>query len=173
MWVWWGCMEFNISSTALLPFPTCKDFSVITLLDSEAGQRVGLKPSLPFLRAECELKTWWYSSEPLRVGGGALLRVPVVFSAGLPSEVRGSRGPGPWEYSPGSLPDKLVFSLHLLPLTDWLSLYSTLGGSSCSNSKARHVTHRFRMPADLLATDLRSPVGMQEVNHLRALDSCV
>lgn len=51
-----GHMEFNISSTVLLPFPTRKDFSVITLLDSGAGWRVDTFPSLPVLRTQCELK---------------------------------------------------------------------------------------------------------------------
>lgn len=37
-------MEFNISLADLLPFPTCKDFSVIMLLDS--GQPVDVPPPL-------------------------------------------------------------------------------------------------------------------------------
>lgn len=34
---------------ALLPFPTCKDFSVITLLDSRPEQFEDIHPSLPLL----------------------------------------------------------------------------------------------------------------------------
>lgn len=172
--------EFNVSSMALLPFPTCKELRVITLFDS--GQHVDIHPSLPFLQAECELRTWWCSSKPLRGRGGLLLQpvCSVVASSSLqcwPS-IRGLRLLGSQPLPLRILSrqfalHKLSFALHFLSSSDWLSLYSSLWVPPARNSNGQHITHPFRMPAELLATDLRSPEGMQEVNHLPALDSCV
>lgn len=175
----WGAIEFNISSTALLPFPTCNDFCVITLLDGGARQRVDIHPLLPFLLAECELKTWWCSSKSLRVtrGGGGSCCSSVVASCSLqcwPS-IRDLWTPGPWPpriLSRQFALHKPAFTLHFLPLTD-CPCTSHWGFLLLHTQTQRHVTHHFRMPAELVATDLRSPVGMQEVNHLPALGSCV
>lgn len=121
---------------ALPPLLKCKDFRVITLIDVGAGQCVDIHPALPSLSVSLGTGNAPESHWKFGGGWGGSHCGFLQFRCWPPIT-------GPWMLRPR--PQRVYsrhFAWHKLALTlstplppDWLSLYCSLGGSSCSKLK--------------------------------------